>query len=159
MCANSSSAGEVGGGEQGEFLRWEQMSAGTNRNPYFVQPEKLLNLVTFLNRQGKSEEHNGDSLLWAVALKEEHSVLQGRVLNSVVLLQWVQIPHSSGSLSVGITWQMIVLVARDSVSWNNFLTMRKRSLFLTPHLFPTSFLWCSPSEKSRLKWNSWLLLY
>lgn len=52
------------------------MSAGTNRNPYLVQPDKLLNLVTLLNRQGRSEEHSSDSLLWAVAL-EEQSVLQG----------------------------------------------------------------------------------
>lgn len=132
VCANSSSAGEDGGGEQGEFLRWEQMSAGTNRNPNLVQPDKLLNLVTFLNRQGRSEEHDSDSLLWAVALKKEHSVLQGRVFNAVVLLHWVQIPHSSDSLSVGITWQMIVLVARDNFSWNNFVLWEKRACSSLP---------------------------
>lgn len=65
------------------------MSAGTNRNPYLVQPEKLLNVVTFLNRPGRlgrAEEHSSDSLLCAVAVKEKHSVLQGSVLTAVVLL-------------------------------------------------------------------------
>lgn len=65
------------------------MSAGTDRNPYLVQPEKLLNVVTFLNRRGRlgrAEEHSSDSLLCAVALKEKHSVLQGSVLTAVVLL-------------------------------------------------------------------------